>query len=187
MKSTHETAGRFGSDGERAIITFFEVAGFKTPPIEMLIYSRKLFSPDDPQGNIELLKKLSAGQPVYVTQVLACRNIYGSPWKADIFAYCPERFPNGLIVESKRQTVSGSVDEKLPFVVLSMNQADQYNCLLSILGGGMRPIATDWAKQVAARHVMVALTESDVRKYLKDPRVKKEMTLGHTDQQKKLL
>ena len=188
MKSTHEIAGHLGSEGENIIVSFFKAAGFRSLPDEKsLVHSRKKFCPDNPQSNVEFLKNIGGGSPVFITQVIVCRSIYGHPWKADIFAYCPVRFPNGLIVESKRQTTSGSVDEKLPFVVLSMNQADQYNCLLSILGGGMRPVATDWAKKYSARHVSVALSESDVRKYIKDPRAKKEQTLGHTDPQTRLI
>lgn len=83
--------------------------------------------------------------PAFTCQLKAHSNIYLAVQKADIFAVHPDKYPMGIIVEVKWQTVGGSVDEKFPFVVHSLKKAPVDLGLLVIDGGGARSASIDWA------------------------------------------
>lgn len=72
--------------------------------------------------------------------------IYGTPIQVDILIERAPNFPNGLIIESKWQGASGSVDEKYPYLVENIRHC--YPCPVIILadGDGARPGAIRWLK-----------------------------------------
>lgn len=85
--------------------------------------------------------------------------IYGTPIQADILIECAPGFPNGLIIESKWQVSSGSVDEKYPYLVHNIREC--YSCPVIILadGDGARPGAIRWLKsQVDGTHLYAVFT-----------------------------
>lgn len=85
--------------------------------------------------------------------------IYGTPIQADILIESARGFPNGLIIESKWQGKSGSVDEKYPYLVLNIKEC--YPCPVIILadGDGARPGAIRWLKsQVDGTNVFAVFT-----------------------------
>ena len=85
------------------------------------------------------------GDAVFAQQVRGYQTIYGKPHSHDILGYSKKWFPEGLVIEVKWQSTGGSVDEKLPFVVLSLEEMPCTQSILIVDGGGMRQCALDWA------------------------------------------
>ena len=91
-------------------------------------------------------------QPVYSRQYHVGDSIYNTPLYCDFILYHPTRWPNSLIIESKWQQVSGSVDEKYPFLVLNIQYHYPHETILLLDGGAIRPVLRFGyaAKQVMA-------------------------------------
>lgn len=75
------------------------------------------------------------------------RSIYRHPLRVDFVIDGLEDFPDGLAVEVKRQGVSGSVDEKIPYVVANIKEAMSIPGMLVLDGSGMKPGCRRWAKK----------------------------------------
>ncbi len=92
-------------------------------------------------------------QPIYARQVEAGYNIYGKPKFVDLMVYHPRKWPNCLVISCKWQAVSGSVDEKYPFEVLSLNQLG-YPSIVILDGGGYSQGAGQWLKNQAGKNTV---------------------------------
>ena len=80
-------------------------------------------------------------------QYLIGISIFQSPLYADFYLDDIPTFPHGLIIESKWQEVSGSVDEKLPYLVANIQ--DVYPCptVIVLHGKGYRLGAAAWLRR----------------------------------------
>lgn len=56
----------------------------------------------------------------YIKQLPVGKTIYENPRKCDFFIINRDIFPDDLIIECKWQQVSGSVDEKYPFLLFNI-------------------------------------------------------------------
>lgn len=74
------------------------------------------------------------------------RSIYGTALRIDFYAWHPMKYPSGMVIECKVQSVPGSVDEKYPYAVLNMN-ATGVPAILIIEGGGAKEGAVRWCLQ----------------------------------------
>ena len=83
--------------------------------------------------------------PRYRIEVPAYISIYGSIIRADVFVQNEKLFTAGLVIECKYQGVSGSADEKYPYVVASLKRFEGQS-LMVVDGDGYRQAALDWAK-----------------------------------------
>lgn len=72
--------------------------------------------------------------------------VYGTPIKVDFAVIGSPALPDGLIVEVKWQSVSGSVDEKLPYLALNIEQRFSFPTMVVIDGSGWKHGAIDWLK-----------------------------------------
>lgn len=82
-------------------------------------------------------------------------SIYGTPLAADFVVAGAPGFPQGLAIESKWQHASGSVDEKLPYLVLNIRAGYTVPAIVVADGGGHRPEALHWLRaQVDATHLL---------------------------------
>ena len=74
-------------------------------------------------------------------------SIFKRKFRADFYLPRLPLYPNGLAIESKRQESSGSVDEKICFVVENI-RARCYPCPVLIVAGGKgaRDGAYDWLR-----------------------------------------
>lgn len=79
-------------------------------------------------------------------QVTIGSNIYNHPMKIDCVAYGFGRYPNGLAIESKWQSSSGSVDEKFPYLVLNIKERYIIPTIIVVHGGACRQGAIDWLR-----------------------------------------
>ena len=86
------------------------------------------------------------GDKWYSTQLACERNLYQAKFKADVFVFEKEHWPNGLIIECKYQELGGSVDEKYVFTVMSLKELKHRDTLLILGGNGARNCAVNWMK-----------------------------------------
>ena len=94
----------------------------------------------------EFLEAKANSQTIYSKQFKIAKSIYKTQLKCDFLIHHPKKWPNNLAIECKWQQVSGSVDEKFPYLVLNLGL--QFPCESIILadGEGARPAATEWLK-----------------------------------------
>lgn len=94
----------------------------------------------------ELSLMAEAEIPVYSTQVTIGNNICDTALKCDFLLFHLRKWPKGLVIEAKWQQVEGSVDEKYPFLVLSIRKS-LFETILLLDGGGYRPGAEQWLRR----------------------------------------
>ncbi|MBD2507006.1 hypothetical protein H6G91_06950 [Nostoc muscorum FACHB-395] len=86
----------------------------------------------------------------YARQVYIGAGIYGSYIYVDFYIIGATSVSSGLIIECKWQQTSGSVDEKLPYLNLNIQNCYPAQAVVLIDGGGMKPQAVSWlGKQVS--------------------------------------
>lgn len=90
-------------------------------------------------------------------QYLIGQSLYGGDLRADFYVTRIPAFPIGLIIESKWQHSSGSVDEKYPYLITNIKQ--YYPCPTMIVcgGGGARPLALDYLRRQADGNKLFAV------------------------------
>lgn len=79
----------------------------------------------------------------FVRQYRGFTTLYGARMRLDFFIHHPQRWPDGLAIECKWQQAAGSVDEKFPYVVASLNQLICPSAIF-LAGGGYTNRARDW-------------------------------------------
>lgn len=89
-------------------------------------------------------------------QYKICDSIYGHPVRIDFFIENVEGYPNGLAIECKWQDVSGSIDEKFPYLVLNIKEKFPCPAVIMIDGSGQRYGSLEWIRsQVDAKLIAV--------------------------------
>lgn len=104
-------------------------------------------------------------------QETICKSIYGHKLRGDFLISNFKGFPQGLIIESKWQQVSGSNDEKFPYLVRNIMQ--QYPCpaIIIVDGNGHKPGAIKWlAKQVDKKQLLGVFTISEFLRWVNNQR-----------------
>ena len=89
-------------------------------------------------------------KPIYSTQCEIGKNVYGGIRKADVILYHPEKWADCLVIESKWQASSGSVDSKYPFEVQTINM-NSYPTIIVLDGQGYNNLAGEWLKSHAGK------------------------------------
>ena len=89
-------------------------------------------------------------QLIYAEEVEVGRDIYGKERRVDFLIYHPRRWPDCLCIQCKWQASRGSVDEKFPFEVLSIEQ-NQYPTIIVLDGGGYHEGAAQWLRGKAGK------------------------------------
>ena len=84
-------------------------------------------------------------QPIYTKQFCIGTSIYETLLYCDFILYHPNKYPLCLVIESKWQQSSGSVDEKYPFLVLNIKKSP-YKTVLLLDGQGYKPQAEKWLR-----------------------------------------
>lgn len=86
-------------------------------------------------------------QPTFTKQYPIAKSIYGTDLFCDFILYHPQKHPDCVVIESKWQQSSGSVDEKFPYLVENIRA--QYPCATIIVldGGGYKPGAESWLRR----------------------------------------
>jgi len=101
----------------------------------------------------------------FYRQLPAFNSIYGVPFKADFIINSTH---GGIgLIEMKWQVSAGSVDEKLPFWLFTLQELPSpVSPLLVAIGGGIRPGALKWMRTNAKR-VLIAGDLQEVRKIIR--------------------
>ena len=89
-------------------------------------------------------------QPVYAWQVQIGRDIYGKRRRLDFLLFHPQKHPDGLVIQCKSQSSAGSVEEKYPFEVLSIDMGE-YDAIIVLDGGGYSQGAEAWLRRRAGQ------------------------------------
>ncbi|MBL7058530.1 hypothetical protein ISS03_04280 [Patescibacteria group bacterium] len=121
-------------------------ANFTGNALEQIIYStleRKDYQFVD-KKNFEATRYLE--QPVFTIQYPIARSVYDTQLYCDFILYHPTKHPNCLIIESKWQQSTGSVDEKFPFLVLNIKKQYPDSTIVVLDGGGYKKGAEKWLR-----------------------------------------
>lgn len=84
-------------------------------------------------------------------------DIYGSEAQCDFLVHGVPGMEGGLIIESKWQGSSGSVDQKYPFLVENIMKCYPYPTIIVIGGGGYRHGAFLWLKNQVDGQKLIAV------------------------------
>jgi len=74
-------------------------------------------------------------------------SIYGKRIRVDFLTEPDSRVPKGLIVEAKWQDVTGTAEEKLPYLVINIKRFYPYPTIVVIDGHGFTAGAIRWIKR----------------------------------------
>lgn len=85
----------------------------------------------------------------YARQVYIGQGIYSTDIYVDFYIIGSASIPADLIIECKWQQSSGSVEEKLPYVNLNIQNCYPAPTIVLIDGGGMRAGAINWLTKQA--------------------------------------
>ena len=86
------------------------------------------------------------GNHIYSRQFNLGLSIYDTKLVTDFILYHPQKWSNYLVIESKWQQSSGSVDEKYPYLVLNLKHQIKYPSIIILDGAGYKPGAEAWLR-----------------------------------------
>ncbi|MGO9620816.1 MAG: PD-(D/E)XK nuclease superfamily protein [Desulfobaccales bacterium] len=93
----------------------------------------------------------------YIKQLPVGQTIYETTRKCDFFIINRDLFPEDLIIECKWQQVTGSVDEKYPFLLFNIVKTGIPTIIL-LDGSGYKKSAMKWLKnQVHEKGALIAV------------------------------
>ncbi|MDO8555953.1 MAG: hypothetical protein Q7R96_02155 [Nanoarchaeota archaeon] len=107
-------------------------------------------------------------QPIYTKQFPIAKGIYGTQIYCDFLIYHPEKHPNCLVIESKWQQTSGSVDEKFPYCVANIQETYPHETIILIDGNGYKKQAKEWLCKQIGKKLKAVLTMMDFQKWAND-------------------
>ena len=81
-------------------------------------------------------------QPIFAQQCYIGSDVYGKRRRVDFIIYHPTRWPRCLVIQCKWQASSGSIEEKYPFEVLSI-QLNEFETIIVQDGNGYSKDATN--------------------------------------------
>ena len=102
----------------------------------------------------------SLEQPIYASQFEIGKDIYGKIRRVDIILFHPRLFPDCLTIQCKWQASRGSVEEKYPYEVLSIQQ-NQYDTIIVLDGGGYSAGARQWLLNQAGKNRLKHVFDRD--------------------------
>jgi hypothetical protein len=109
----------------------------------------------------------SLEQPIYAKQYALCESIYGHVIKCDFILYHPKLWTECLVIESKWQQVSGSVDEKYPYTVINLKEQSPVQSIIVVDGNGQKKGAIAWLRrQVDGQKLLHVLSMAEFQKWV---------------------
>jgi len=90
-------------------------------------------------------------QAIFAEQCTIGKDLYGKNRRIDFILYHPQRWPDCLVIQCKWQASAGSVEEKYPFEVLSI-QRNEFETIIVLDGGGYSNGSEMWLKGQAGKN-----------------------------------
>lgn len=160
-KQGGSTANDLGKLAEQNLVHYLDGLGYLY--ISECSHARKWVKGD--RDIADWCLKYSTQDSIYMRAQPVVRNIYGQPWHCDFFIWQKTDWPRGLFIEIKSQSVPGSVDEKLPFIELSLKALHRPSVLL-MMGQGFKQTAIEWVTRQQTENFLVFREPSKVRDYI---------------------
>lgn len=111
----------------------------------------------------EIASLLTAAGYDFERRVAVGEGIYGRVKYVDFLVAPTKDWPNGLILEVRSQTTSGTADEKLPYVVENIRHCYPAPTVILLAGGGFSEGAISWLhRQVDGRSIIAVLTSQQI-------------------------
>lgn len=130
------------SGGERA-----NIAGTELEDYAAKLLKEKGYAEVDKNQFFAMREK---EKPIFTRQIEIGEDIYERQRRVDIILYHPHLWAECLVVQCKWQESEGSVDEKYPFEVLSI-QKNKYDTIIVLDGGGYAEGAERWLRAQAGK------------------------------------
>jgi hypothetical protein len=86
-------------------------------------------------------------QPIYSSQVVMGKSIYDTDYKSDFAIYHPVKHPNCLDIQAKWQQGPGTVDEKFPYIIMTIKEKLPIPSVIILDGKGYREKAEEWLRK----------------------------------------
>lgn len=102
----------------------------------------------------EFFKLRCLKQPIFAAQCEIGVDIYSKTRRVDFILYDPDKWVDCLVLQCKWQAAKGSVEEKYPYEVLSI-QLNNFDTIIVIDGGGFSPGAVQWLKSQAGKNKLL--------------------------------
>lgn len=102
----------------------------------------------------DFFDQIPSQKPIYARQCYAGETIYHQRRRVDFILYHPEKWRDCLVIQSKWQASTGSVHEKYPYEVMSI-EANPYPTIIVLDGGGYPDYAETWLKSQAGQGKLI--------------------------------
>ena len=171
MKEQGKHAASTGAAHEQIMRSWIEQAGYSEINPALYLSLRRHIGSD--KEVVDWCRKHCAGKRVFIWRQQTLKSIYGIPWRIDFTVWDENLWSRGLFIEAKSRSTSGSVDEKLPFVIASLKNNPCPSGLL-LEGEGFRDAAKQWALEQQTDQFRVWTNPSRMRAYIETGKVVKE-------------
>lgn len=104
-------------------------------------------------------------QPIFSQQCHVGKCLYGKNRRVDFILYHPNRWPECLVIQCKWQSSKGSVEEKYPYEVMSID-VGKFKTIIVLDGGGYSQNAEHWVKsQVGNGNLLHVMTLGEINNF----------------------
>jgi|TARA_B110000238_G_C16050544_1_gene405920 hypothetical protein len=111
------------------------------------------------------VEELREERPLTFARNVPYINLYGGNSKTE-FVLCDED-GEMIRIEAKWQEVAGSVDEKYPYMYLSLLNVDEPHVIIVVDGGGQRQSSLDWLNEQAKNETRKKMDIMNMTSFLK--------------------
>ncbi len=164
MKPQGKMAVYTGNVEEMKAIEYLETLGYLQVTDEKAKKNARAWVNSD-RDIADWCRKNADGDAIYLRQQPTIKNVYGMFWKIDLTIWHRVMWPFCLFVEIKTQTIGGSCDSKIPYVVLSLKQQNRPTGLL-IVGNGFCPGLLPWLEAQQQEKFLVWRSANKMRDYI---------------------
>ena len=103
--------------------------------------------------------------PIFAAQCPLGKDIYGKNRRVDFILYHPVRWPDCLVIQCKWQASSGSVEQKYPFEVLTI-EMNEFATIIVLDGGGYSEGSKKWLKnQVGKNNLLHVFDLGEIHRF----------------------
>ena len=110
----------------------------------------------------------SLEQPIYAEECYAGKTLYRGPRRVDFILYHPFKWQDCLVIECKWQARSGSVDQKYPYFVESINENPEPTIIV-LDGEGHSRRSDQWLKdQAGKKNLLHVMKQGEIARFAAD-------------------